>query len=237
MIKIAVVEDEEIFRQQLESYIDRYKKENNVALVVHYFSDGTEITDGYSAQYDIILMDIEMKLMNGMEAAEEIRRLDKDVVIMFITNMTQYAIRGYQVDALDYVVKPVEYFSFSQKLGRALERASKHNMKKYISLQREGNIQKIEIADLRYVESQGHTLFYFLRNGVIENRGVMKALEQSLSDYGFYRCNKGCLVNLAYVDAIKDNNCVIGDAHLPISRGKRKEFMEVLVEYMSGAGK
>ena len=65
--------------------------------------------ENYSGDFDIILMDIQMKYMDGMTAAEQIRKLDSEVIIMFITNMTQYAIRGYEVDALDYVVKPVEY--------------------------------------------------------------------------------------------------------------------------------
>ncbi len=237
MIRIAVVEDEELFRLQLEKYIDQYRSEYGENISVRYFSDGVEIVEDYAADYDIILMDIEMSVMNGMQAAEEIRKLDKDVVIMFITNMTQYAIRGYQVDALDYIVKPVEYFSFSQKLSRTIERVAKDEYK-YITLQKEGNIMRVKLSDIRYVESHGHTLCYFLRkDGVVENRGVMRELEAILDGEGFYRCNKGCIVNLAYVDGIQENNCLIGEELLPISRGKRKEFMEVLMEYMSRMGR
>ena len=92
-----------------------------------------------------ILMDIEMKLMDGMTAAEEIRRLDQDVVIMFITNMTNYAIRGYQVDALDYVLKPVSYFAFSQKLGRAIGKMKKTSTK-IISIEIPSGVKKLDQA-------------------------------------------------------------------------------------------
>ena len=84
----------------------------------------------YQSQYDIILMGIEMKFVNGMTAAEKIRKMDSEVVIIFITNMAQYAIRGYAVDDLDYVLKPVSYFAFSQKLVRVLNRMKKERAKR-----------------------------------------------------------------------------------------------------------
>ena len=122
MINIAIVEDEKLYVSQFKEYISRYEKESGNRINVSVFPDGAEIVENYSGDFDIILMDIQMKYMDGMTAAEQIRKLDSEVIIMFITNMTQYAIRGYEVDALDYVVKPVEYFSFSQKLDRAIGR-------------------------------------------------------------------------------------------------------------------
>ena len=125
MYNLAIVEDEDSYAQQLVEFVNKYQAESGNYFKITRFSDGDQITEGYKSQFDIILMDIEMKLMDGMTAAEEIRKLDQDVVIMFITNMTNYAIRGYQVDALDYVLKPVSYFAFSQKLGRAISRIKK----------------------------------------------------------------------------------------------------------------
>lgn len=120
MIKIAIVEDEQLYAKQLHEYLRKYEKENGEAIEVTIYSDGDQIVEKYQSQYDIILMDIEMKFMDGMSAAEEIRKIDTEVVIIFITNMTQYAIRGYAVDALDYVLKPVSYFALSQRLNRAI---------------------------------------------------------------------------------------------------------------------
>ena len=126
MVNLAIVEDEDSYAAQLTEYIERYQRESGNSFKITRFKDGDEIANGYKGEFDVILMDIEMKFMDGMTAAEEIRRLDQDVVIMFITNMTNYAIRGYQVDALDYVLKPVSYFAFSQKLERALTRIRKN---------------------------------------------------------------------------------------------------------------
>ena len=118
MIRIAIVEDEESYVKELTGYLKEYQNTYKEELEITVYRDGDGITSNYRAQFDIILMDIQMKFMDGMSAAEEIRKQDSEVVIMFITNMTQYAIRGYEVDALDYILKPVSYFAFCQKLSR-----------------------------------------------------------------------------------------------------------------------
>ena len=119
MPRIAVVDDQPDMRQQLCSMIDQYSRENNCMLEVTAFSDGAQIITNYCKGFDIIFLDIEMPELGGMDAAERIRTVDPDVVLVFVTNMAQYAIRGYEVDALDFVLKPVNYYQFSTKLARA----------------------------------------------------------------------------------------------------------------------
>lgn len=232
MIKIAIVEDEKLYVRQLSDYLMRYQKESGNEIRITVFSDGDEIVENYSGEFDIILMDIQMRFMDGMSAAEKIREMDSEVIIMFITNMTQYAIRGYQVDALDYMVKPIEYFSFSQKLDRAIDRMKKRDGH-YLSVPIEDGLVKLEAAEIYYIESQGHNLNFQTKRGNFTSRKTMKEMEEALVPYGFYRCNKGFLVNMKYVDGVQDGCCVIGSDHLPISRAKKKAFMEALVNYMS----
>lgn len=94
MLRIATVEDDAHDLEALRTHLNRYEKENGLKFLVTEFQDGEDIVTEYSADYDLILMDIEMAFLNGMKAAEKIRELDKDVVIIFITNMPQYAIQG-----------------------------------------------------------------------------------------------------------------------------------------------
>ena len=110
MIRIAVVEDEELYAEQLQNYISKYAEERKKQIKVTWFQDGEDIVSGYKGEYDIILLDIQMRFMDGMTAAEKIRELDSEVVLMFITNMIQYAVRGYEV------------FAFSHKLDKAFGR-------------------------------------------------------------------------------------------------------------------
>ena len=160
MINLAIVEDEDSYAEQLTEFVNKYQKESGNCFKITRFKDGDEITNGYRSQFDIILMDIEMKLVDGMTAAEEIRKLDQNVVIMFITNMTNYAIRGYQVDALDYVLKPVSYFAFSQKLDRAISRIRKSDSK-IISVEMPSGVKKLDIDNIFYIESEGHNLNFY----------------------------------------------------------------------------
>ena len=107
MIRVAIVEDEAEIREQLMGYVQRYTRQYGTAFEVKTFADGLEILEDYRPAYDLILLDIEMKHLDGMETARRIRELDPDVMLVFITNMAQYAIKGYAVGALDYVLKPV----------------------------------------------------------------------------------------------------------------------------------
>lgn len=230
MIKIAIVEDEHAYAMQLQEYLHQYEAENGEVFEISLFSDGDEIVHKYKPIYDIILMDVEMKFMDGMSAAEEIRKVDSEVVIMFITNMPQYAIRGYAVDALDYVLKPVSYFAFSQRLNRAICRMKKRESKT-LSISIKGGTVRLDVANITYIESQGHTLIFHTVSGDYETSGTMKELEADLAELNFYRGNKGYLINLAHVEGIKDGCAVVRGNQLLLSRSRKREFMETLTRY------
>ena len=230
MIRIAIVEDEAAYAEQLRAYLQQYEKEQGETFRITVFSDGDQIVHKYKSDFDIILMDVEMKFMDGMSAAEEIRKIDTEVVIIFITNMAQYAIRGYAVDALDYVLKPVSYFAFSERLKRAIERMHRRESK-CIMVNIKGGTVRLNIANIFYVDSQGHTLILHTILGNYETTGTMREMEEKLRDLNFCRGNKGYLINLQHVDGVQDGCAVVRGEKLLLSRSKRKEFMEALTEY------
>lgn len=233
MIHIAVVEDEKLFAEQILNFIRKYEKDHNRQIKVTVFTDGEDIVEDYNGEYDIILMDIQMKFMDGMTAAEKIRSLDDEVIIMFITNMLQYAVRGYEVDAMDYVVKPVEYFSFSQKLDKAIGRIRKKK-EIYITVPTENGVKKLDISRVFYIESQGHNGIFVTDSGEVTARISLKELEAGMKDQGFFRCAKGFLVNMKLVDGMAGSDCMINGKRIPVSRTKKKEFMDCLIRYMNG---
>ena len=230
MINIAIVEDEAMYAKQLEEFLHQYGAENGETFDITIYSDGDQVVHKYKSQYDILLMDVEMKFMDGMSAAEEIRKVDTEVVIIFITNMAQYAIRGYAVDALDYVLKPVSYFAFSQRLNRAISRMKKREQK-VITVNIKGGTVRINIANIYYIESQGHNLILHTILGNYESPGTMKDIEEKLSEMNFCRGNKGYLINLQYVDGIQDGCALVKGEQLLLSRSRKKEFMEALTKY------
>ncbi|MDO4521607.1 MAG: LytTR family DNA-binding domain-containing protein [Eubacteriales bacterium] len=230
MIRIAIVEDEDLYVNQLTEYLQEYQKTQGEEISVTVYRDGDAITSKYKAQFDIILMDIQMKFVDGMTAAEEIRKVDSQVIIIFITNMTQYAIRGYEVDALDYILKPVSYFAFCERLGRAIARLKKRTSS-FITIPVKGGILRLETADIYYVESQGHNLIYHTGNGDYIAPGTMKSAEEELGDYSFSRGNKCYLINLEHVDGIQDKCAQIKGQKLQLSRPRQNAFMQDLTKY------
>ena len=232
MIHIAVVEDEDRYALQLKKYISRYGTEKNIEFRVTRYRDGDEITEGYTGDYDLILMDIQMRFLDGMTAAEEIRKRDTGVAIMFITNMTEYAVKGYEVNALDYVVKPVEYYAFSRKLDRIMPGLQKKRT--CVTVPIESGVRKLDVEQILYIEIEDHALIYHTSEEAIRarGRGAMKEAEREMQPYGFFRCNNCYLVNLRHVESIGDNNCQVGKETIQVSRPRKKAFMNALVQFI-----
>lgn len=232
MIRLAIVEDEDLYANQLIEFVNKFKEETGEVFHIVRFRDGDEIVEGYTATYDIVFMDIQMKFMDGMTTAERIRKLDSEVIIMFITNMTNYAIRGYQVDALDYIVKPIDYFSFRKKIERAIEKVEKKK-RPTISIRIKSGVMRIQINDIYYIESDRHNLIYVTKKGIYTSRACIHEAEELLVNYGFFRSNKSYLVNLQYVEGVSDGCCIINGSNLLISRARKSDFMNAMTNYMS----
>ena len=234
MPRIAVVDDQPDMRQQLCSMIDQYSRENNCMLEVTAFSDGAQVITNYCKGFDIIFLDIEMPELGGMDAAERIRTVDPDVVLVFVTNMAQYAIRGYEVDALDFVLKPVSYYQFSTKLERALQRIQRRRGGQ-IALQVGGGVQLLNTDDILYLETRDRLLHYHTAADTWSVRGSLQKAEKELAPYHFARCNQCYLVNLRHVTGVLNDFVQIGQEQLEISRRQRVAFLAAVAAYVGGA--
>ncbi len=232
MIQIAIVEDDPGQVKLLREYLDRYEKERGAAFKISCYSDGDGITQNYQGEFDIILMDIDMPFVNGYEAAQIIRDQDPEVVILFITNLTQYAIKGYSVGALDYVLKPVTYFAFSEFMTRALGRIRKQE-EVYLTIRQGSGVQKLAISRIYYVESKDHYLIFYTKDGDYRTLGKISDAEKQLAAYGFLRCHVGYLVNPAYVGGFEDDCVYVAKAAVPVSRSRKKAFFRELMDYMN----
>ena len=174
--------------------------------------------------------------VSDLKAAEKIRELDKDVEIIFITNAPQYAIQGYKVNALDYMLKPISWFSFSESMGRALSRV-KTSAREYITISLKGGKQKLDVSKICYVEVQDHLLIYHTTEGEYSTKGTMKDADSQFDPVKFFRCNRCYLVNLEYVENyVGSDVCVNGDV-IQVSRSRRKPFLDALNEYLNEVGK
>lgn len=234
MIRIAVVEDEKTYQDKLKEYIKRFEGECGQSFQITFFKDGLDIVDDYKPIWDIILMDIKMKHMDGMETAEKIRRYDPAVLIIFITTMAQYAIKGYEVDALDFVLKPITYSQFSQKMQKALAMLKKGE-DKFLLLPQEDRKERVSTNEILFIEVRNHYLHVVTGRTTYVMRYSMQEIEKELQDYHFVRCNNSYLVNLKNVTGVQKDSVLVGTHELPISRPKKKLFLKALSDYL-GAG-
>ena len=182
MTRIAIVEDEAAVREQLAGYVQRYTRQYGTQFEVTMFTDGVEILEDYRPVYDIIFLDVEMQHLDGMETARRIRERDGDVLLIFITNMAQYAIKRYAVGALDYVLKPVPYFAFSQQLQKAVNQLAKRT-RHYLAVPVDGGMRRLDAAAICYIESEGHRVHFYTEDGDFSAPGALKVLEEKLADY------------------------------------------------------
>lgn len=233
MYHIAIVEDEREFSMQLQEYLLQYGNENDMTYEVSVFQDGAEILEDYKKEYDAIFLDIEMPKVNGMETAERIREMDEDVVLMFITNMAQYALFGYSVGALDFVMKPINYYTFSMKLRRVMKRVQSRE-EKTIVLSLADGMKKLETRQIYFIEVQNRILRYHTMDGDYEVKGTMQSVEKKLETDTFAKCNHWYMVNLRHVKEVKKNIVVVGNYELEISRRNKTAFMKSLTEYLRG---
>ena len=234
MYRIAVVEDEQQYRDEVCQYIEQYATEHQLKFDVTTYTDGQEIVDDVQKHYDIIFFDIEMTQLNGMDAANVIRERDVNVVMVFITNMAQYAIEGYEVGALDFVLKPIDYYGFSFRLARALGRVQKKQGNLEFAINTPGGIKKLNSNDIYYIEIENRFLVYHTAEGDFSQRGTLQSAEEMFQDYHFVKCNHWYLVNLKYVTEIEENIVHVAGSRLEISRRNRAHFLKEVTEYIGG---
>lgn len=233
MVKIAVVDDEQQERKTLSQYFAELQKELREEFHVQTYASGEEFLEAYDYSYALVCLDIDMDGMDGLDTARALRDRDREVTIIFVTNMAQMAIRGYEVQALDFVVKPVNYYSFAMKIKSALSIIDNKRSRNIVVTTPNG-IQKFSTDQLYYVEVEGHYLYYHTAQGEYRQKASMKELEDKLAGLSFGRCNNCYLVNLKYVDCVNRDDIKIGGQWLKISRPRKKEFLQSLANYMGG---
>lgn len=225
-MKIIVLEDEKAVADKLCDYIGRYCSESNVPVEVQVFPDAFELLENYHADADILFMDIQLPVMNGMEAAKKIRGKDDKVLIVFVTNLAQYAVEGYEVNAFDFILKPLEYEGFRMRFGRVLKELEHRSPDSFININSKSGFRRISFSDLLYVEVINHDLIFHCREeGEVQTRGTMKRLAEELKDEYFVQCSNCYLVNLAHVKQA-DRMVVLSDGtELAISAMPAKTFL------------
>ena len=237
MIRLAIVDDNVSDQTLLRQYLRQFSQETGEECNISIFPDGIAMIEEFRpGLYDLIILDIQLPHLDGMSVARELRNLDELALILFITNVAQYALKGYEVGALDYMLKPVSYYSFALKMKKA-RRVLRERVQEARMLPFNGELRRIPLRSILYVEVTNHQLCFHTYEGDSIVNGSLKTWEADLLPHHFVRCNNCYLVNLLHVLGVTTDTVRVEGILLKISRPRRKEFMRALSEYYGGGGR
>jgi DNA-binding LytR/AlgR family response regulator len=233
MLRIAIVENEEKTSAQMLSFIRQFSDSHDQAISVDTFVRADVFLADYHPIYDIVFLGTEMPGLGGMEAARQLRQLDAHVVLVFVTGLARYVMQGYEVDALDVLIKPLNYYAFSVKLERAIQRV-RQRTGEHIMIQAVDGLHRVDIRSIFYLETKNRMLHYHTSGGSFSVRASMQSAEDQLARYQFARCNQCYLVNLQHVTDVQDDFVIVAGVPLEMSRRSKKNFLAAVVAYIGG---
>ena len=234
MTHVAICDDEREFVTYLTESLERYAAETGEKIKVTVYYDGMDLIEKYDPTIDLIFLDIQMKLVNGLRTAEHIRKMDEKVGIIFLTTLTQYGLEGYKYQATNYIIKPIKYVRLKAEMDQWI-RKHRQDDSPSIVISNDTGKYKIFLKSLHYVETFNRNILLHTEQENIICYKSMKEIERELQNHGFVRCHTSYIVNLYYVKNVRSKSLeieLITGETIPISQPKRKDFMERLTEYL-----
>lgn len=231
---IAICDDEPQFLEELHKYLEQYKKDEKREFSIIEFTDGYDFLQKFRTEQniDVVILDVLMGSINGVNIAKEIRRIDENIKIIFLTSTFKYALEGYKVNAIRYILKPISYKKLNTELSYILELVEKEN-NEFIFEKTDAGFNKIYLKDIVYIETSGrNTLIHTLSQSIISYRSMKE--HEKLLGREFFRCHMSYIVNMNYVKNVKQLDVFLLDGSLiPVSKYRRKAFIESLSDYLS----
>ncbi|MBQ9262778.1 MAG: response regulator transcription factor [Clostridia bacterium] len=232
MFRIAVCDDTTEIRQLLRQYFQRLQAETSFQLTLDEYASGEALLQADPSTYDLLILDVQMEGLNGIDTARRIRQSGGQMTIIFFTNYVQYAMEGYEVQAYRFLLKPLSYEQFSNVVGTAM-RQMQEQKQESLHIRQKDSVTRIAVADIAFVETErGHVVIHTKEKEAIPSSMTMKEMEEALSGHRFFRCHTAYLVNMREIKKFTQQDVVLqDDTVIPLSKHRRKEMKEALALY------
>lgn len=233
-MRIAVCDDEAVMRKKLVGYLEKISE--SIPIEVEEFEDGKQLLDrifGQGVRFDILLLDIRMKGLDGLDTAKMIRKEDKEVVIIFITSLINYVFMGYEVKAFRYLMKPLKEKDFLEVMNAAI-REIQEKKDGFLIINQKGKMGAVPIEDITYIEIHIRKVSIYTETECYECYGKISEMEQKLSEHCFIKVHRSYVVNAAHMVTVDKQNCLVGISggkKIPMSRNRIKEVYTELTAY------
>ena len=231
-LSIAVCDDNETDLQYITGMVNAWAMQERIPVSVRTFPSAEAFLFHYSENkdYDILLLDVEMGKINGIDLAKQIREQNSRVQIVFITGYPDFIAEGYEVSALHYLMKPVKPEKLGEVLGRAADLSQKGRPFLLVSSERE--TIRLFLDDIYYAESQGHYMLIHTQQTQYRVRMTVSGLLEKL-DEGFYRCGRSFVVSLRHICRITKSEIFLeNQVSLPLGRGQYDEINKTMICYL-----
>lgn len=229
-LRVAICDDEKYFREEIKRLVEQYLKEKKIIFCIDLFTSGLEFCsdDNNLQQYDIIFLDIGMKEMNGMETAYAIREKNQNVDIVFITIMMDYALEGYRVDAVRYILKD----DLESLLPECMDTILQKKQEKEMEFPFVGGKRKVLLKEILFIESKSHQLWFERTRENLYMYCQINDLELILSNYDFVRTHQSFLVNLVHIEKINNYLLYLSNgAEIPVTKQRYAKVKEQYLSY------
>lgn len=229
MIRIAICDDEQHLRDDLADLLSHYLHKKQVGFHLSTFADGESLLSA-DQSFEIILLDIKMTGMSGMETARALRKRQIASHIIFITALKEYVFESFDVDAINFLVKPVVQQKLIDTLDKILLRIATRPSQ-FMILRQGGCCKKIKYAEIMYCESVGHSITLYLQHSSETFLGNFETLEENLNR-DFFQCHRSYIVNFRYIQRCEDGLIFLTDGEkLPLAKRRKQEFLSRLLRY------
>ena len=224
-MRIAVCDDDQNFLQQVKQLLDSWVCPSGTHLT-EVFSDGDALINTHSkSPFDIILLDVVMPLLSGMDTAKEIRQTDKTVKLVFLTSSPEFAVESYTVKASNYLLKPVDLEALYGCLEEISQQIQEHE--RCITIKGTNAVHRVQINRIEYIESQNKHILFSLSDGstIMSCEPLYVFERQLLLADGFFKCNRSYIVNIHQIDTYTAKEIKMrSGCRIPISRNCHREF-------------